>query len=163
MLLEELVKHGLINEDQVPEIVKVAQDRYNGDIEQALVSYNISEDSILELKGSIYNIPIKKVDPSLVTSAILKIIPVETTRTYHFVPIGIINNILEIGIIDPENVQAIDVLTFIAAKLDKPFKLFLISTSVYNKLLEKYDALGDEVNVALSEIDQEIADVLTYK
>ena len=163
MLLEELVKHGLINEDQVPEIVKVAQDRYNGDIEQALVSYNISEDSILELKGSIYNIPIKKVDPSLVTSAILKIIPVETTRTYHFVPIGIINNILEIGIIDPENVQAIDVLTFIAAKLDKPFKLFLISTSVYNKLLEKYDALGDEVNVALSEIDQEIADVLTDK
>jgi type IV pilus assembly protein PilB len=163
MLLEELVKHGLIREDQVPEIVKIAEDRYNGDIEQALTSYNISEDSILELKGSIYNIPIKKVDPSLVTSTILKIIPVETTRTYHFVPIGIVNNVLEIGIIDPENVQAIDVLTFIAAKLDKPFKLFLISTSVYNKLLEKYDALGDEVDVALSEIDQEIADAVTDK
>jgi type IV pilus assembly protein PilB len=157
MLLEELVKHGLITEDQVPEIVKVAQERYNGDIEQALVSYNISEDSILELKGSIFNIPIKKVDPTLVTSSVLKIIPVETTRTYHFVPIGVINNVLEVGIIDPENVQAIDVLTFIAAKLDKPFKLFLISTSVYNKLIEKYDALGDEVDIALSEIDQELA------
>ena len=157
ILLEELVKQGLLTEDQVPEIVKVAEDRYEGNIDQALMSYNISEDSILELKGSIFNIPIKKVDPSLVTSSILKIIPVETTKTYHFVPIGISNNVLEIGIIDPENVQAIDVLTFITAKLDKPFKLYLISSSVYNKLLEKYDALSSEVDIALSELDQEIA------
>ena len=157
ILLEELVKHGLLSEDQVPEIVKSSEEKYDGDIEQALVSFGISEDSILELKGSIFNIPTKKVDVGLVTSSILKIIPVETTKTYHFVPIGITNNVLEIGIIDPENVQAIDVLTFITAKLDKPFKLYLINSSVYRKLLEKYDALSSEVDMALSELDQEIA------
>jgi type IV pilus assembly protein PilB len=157
ILLEELVKHGLLIEDQVPEIVKSSEEKYDGDIEQALVNFGINEDSILELKGSIFNIPTKKVDPGLVTSSILKIIPVETTKTYHFVPIGITNNVLEIGIIDPENVQAIDVLTFITAKLDKPFKLYLINSSVYRKLLEKYDALSSEVDMALSELDQEIA------
>lgn len=157
MLLEELVKRGLLQEDQVPEIVKTAEDRYGGDIEQALLSYNVSEDLILELKGTFYNIPIKKVDPNIVTSSILKIIPSETAKTYHFVPIGIENNVLEIGIIDPENVQAIDVLTFITAKLDKPFKLFLITGSVFNKIVERYDALGSEVGQALSELDQEIA------
>ncbi len=157
MILEELVKHGFLNEDKVPEIVKIAEDRYGGDIEQALINSNISEDSILEMKGVIYNIPIKKIDPSLVTASILKIIPTETAKTYHFIPIGVANNVLEIGIIDPENVQAIDVLTFITAKLDKPFKLFLISNSVYLKLIERYDALGSEVDLALSELDQEIA------
>ncbi len=157
ILLEELVKHGFLTEDQVPEVVNTAEEKYDGDIDQALISMNISEDAILELKGSVFNIPIKKVDPSLVTASILKIIPVETTKTYHFVPIGITNNVLEIGIIDPENVQAIDVLTFITAKLDKPFKLYLISSSVYKKLLEKYDALSSEVDMALSELDQEIA------
>jgi type IV pilus assembly protein PilB len=157
MILEELVKHGLLTEDQVPEIVKKAEDRYNGDIEQALINSNISEDSILEMKGTIYNIPVKKIDPSMVTASILKIIPAETAKTYHFIPIGVANNVLEIGIIDPENVQAIDVLTFITAKLDKPFKLFLISNSVYLKLIERYDALGSEVDLALSELDQEIA------
>ncbi|MCX6753923.1 MAG: GspE/PulE family protein [Candidatus Nomurabacteria bacterium] len=157
MILEELVKHGLLTEDQVPEIVKKAEDRYGGDIEQALINSNISEDSILEMKGTIYNIPVKKIDPSMVTASILKIIPSETAKTYHFIPIGVANNILEIGIIDPENVQAIDVLTFITAKLDKPFKLFLISNSVYLKLIERYDALGSEVDLALSELDQEIA------
>jgi hypothetical protein len=124
MILEELVKHGLIREDQVPEIVKTADEKYNGDLDKALVNFNISEDSILELRGSIFNIPIKKVDPTLITDSVLKIIPVETAKTYHFVPIGVVNDVLEIGIIDPENVQAIDVLTFITAKLDKPFKLF---------------------------------------
>lgn len=157
MILEELVKHGLLAEDQVPEIVKKAEDRYGGDIEQALINSNISEDSILEIKGTIYNIPVKKIDPSMVTASILKIIPVETAKTYHFIPIGVANNVLEIGIIDPENVQAIDVLTFITAKLDKPFKLFLISNSVYLKLIERYDGLGSEVDLALSELDQEIA------
>ncbi len=157
ILLEELVKHGLLREDQVPEIVKNAEDKYNGNIEQSLISYKISEDSILELKGSIYNIPVKKIDPNMITNSVLKIIPVETAKNYQFVPIGINSGVLEVGIIDPENVQAIDVLTFITAKLDKPFKLFLISNSVYNKLLEKYDGLGSEVDQALNDLDQEIA------
>jgi type IV pilus assembly protein PilB len=157
MILDELVKRGLLNEDQVPDIVKTADDKYNGNVEQALLSFNVSEDLILELKGTVFNIPIKKVDPSLITNSILKIIPAETAKTYHFVPIGITNNVLEIGIIDPENVQAIDVLTFITAKLDKPFKLYLITSSVYDKIVEKYDLLGSEVGQALSELDQEIA------
>lgn len=157
IIIEELVKRGLLREDQVPEVVKLAEDRYEGNIEQALINSNIDEDAILEIKGALSNIPVKKVDPAMITSAILKIIPAETAKTYHFIPIGIANNVLEIGIIDPENVQAIDVLTFITAKLDKPFKLFLISVSTYDKLLEKYDALGSEVDMALSELDQEIA------
>ncbi|MFA7000239.1 MAG: GspE/PulE family protein [Candidatus Paceibacterota bacterium] len=159
MILEELVKHGLIREDQVPEIVKTADDKYGGDLDKALASFNISEDSVLELRGSIFNIPIKKVDPSMITSSVLKIIPSETAKLYHFVPIGVVNEVLEIGIIDPENVQAIDILTFITAKLDKPFKLFLISNSIYKAIIDKYDALGSEVDQALSELDQEIASV----
>jgi type IV pilus assembly protein PilB len=159
MILEELVKHGLLKEDQVPEIVKTADDKYGGDLDMALASFNISEDSVLELRGSIFNIPIKKVDPSMIISSVLKLIPAETAKLYHFVPIGIINEVLEIGIIDPENVQAIDILTFITAKLDKPFKLFLISNSTYKAIIEKYDAMGSEVDQALSELDQEIASV----
>lgn len=156
-ILEELLKRGLIQENQVPEIVKTAEERYGGNVEDALLSYNVSEDAILELKGIISNVPIKNVDPSLITPSILKIIPSETAKTYQFVPIGVSNNVLEVGIIDPENVQAIDVLTFITAKIDKPFKLFLISRTNFNKIVDKYDALGSEVGQALSELDQEIA------
>ncbi len=156
MLLEELVKHGLIREDQVPEIVKTAEDKYNGDIDQALLVFNVKEEVILDLKSTIFNIPVKKVDPSLVTSTILKIIPEETAKQYQFLAIGVVNDVIEIGIVDPENVQAIDVLTFITAKLNKPFKLYLIAKSTFNNLLGKYDVLSSEVDSALSELDQDV-------
>lgn len=156
MLLEELVKRGLLREDQVPEIVKTAEERYNGDIEQTLLSFNVSEDNLLDLKGSIYNIPVKKIDPNLVVASVLKIIPEETAKQYHFVALGIINNVVEIGITDPENVQAIDILTFITSKLGKPFKLFLISKTAFDTIFQKYDALSSEVDVALSELDQSV-------
>lgn len=157
ILLDELVKHGFLSEEQMPKVIKTAEDKYNGNIDQALIDFGVKEDSILELKGSIFNIPIKKVDPKEVDSSVLKMIPLKTVKIYHFIPIGVEDNVIEIGIVDPENIQAVDVLTFITAQLDKPFKLFLITSSIFNALLEKYDSFGSEVDNALYELDQEIA------
>ena len=160
ILLQELAKRGIIEEGQIPEIIKVADEKYSGNVDQALLDLNINEDKILEVKGLIFDIPTKEVNPDFVLDSTLKIIPFETAKIYNFVPIGLENNVLEIGILDPENIQAADVLTFITANLSTPFKLFVIKTSTYNKLLEKYSGLINEVEQALSELDTEIADSL---
>lgn len=157
ILLEELVKRNVIKEEQIPEILRIADEKYNGSIDEALLSLNFDEQVILEIKGALFNIPVKDIDPKSITPSILKLIPVDAAKIYRFVPIGINDSILEIGILDPENVQAIDALTFITAKMDKPFKLFVIKTSVYKKLLETYEGMGSEVDQALSELDSEIA------
>jgi len=159
ILLEELVKHGVLKEGQIPEVVKIANEKYDGNIDQALLSFDIDEEKILEIKGDIFGVPIKKVDPRNVDPAILRLIPVDAAKIYHFIPINLTDNFLEVGIVDPENIQAVDALTFITTKLNKPFKLFLISTSVYNKLIEMYEGTtSGEVDQALSELDSEFAD-----
>ncbi len=157
IFLEELVKQNIISKEQISEIIKIADKKYNGNIDQALLDMNLDENKILEIKGNFFNIPIKNVDPDSILFSTLKLVPAETAKMYHLIPIGINENIIEIGIIDPENVQAADVLTFITAKMNKPYKLFLIKASVYNKLLKMYDGLTDEVGQALSELDSEIA------
>lgn len=157
ILLDTLVKENILSEDQANQILKVADEKYNGQVDQALLIFDIDENVILETKSKLYNIPIKDIDPSRVDSQVLKLVPADSAKIYHFLPIGISDNVLEIGIIDPENVQAMDAITFITAKLDKPFKLFLIRTSVYNKLLSKYEGLDSQVDQALSELDAEIA------
>jgi hypothetical protein len=139
ILLEELVKANILREEQIPELVKLANDKYNGSVDEALLELKIDENQILKIKGEIFNIPVKEIDPKNVQSDILKLIPTDAAKMYRFLPIGITDSVLEIGIIDPENVQAMDAITFITAKLDKPFKLFLIKTSVYNKLLGSYE------------------------
>lgn len=161
ILFEELVKRGIIEESQISEIVRIANEKYEGNIDKALLSFNVNEDILLEIKGIVFNIPTKTFDPNSVASSVLHLIPAETAKMYHLIPIGVTNSVIEIGITDPENVQAVDVITFITAKLDKPFKLFLITDSLYEKLLERYggaDGLGGEVDQALSELDAEIAD-----
>jgi type II secretory ATPase GspE/PulE/Tfp pilus assembly ATPase PilB-like protein len=158
ILIEELIKRGILKEDQALKVVKIAEEKYNGNIDQALLDIEIDENKILKAKGDIFGIPTKDVNPRDVPSSVLKLIPIDAARIYQFIPIHLTDSFLEVGIIDPENVQAIDALTFITAKLNKPFKLFLIATSVYNKLINAYEeGSNPEVDQALNELDSEIA------
>ena len=158
IFLEELVKRGYLQEQQIPDIIKRAEEKYEGSIDEALLDFNIDENKILQTKSELFNIPIKEVELPRVTASILKLIPFDTAKTYHFVPIAQNDSVLEIGIIDSENVQAMDVLTFITSEMSKPYKLFLIKTSIYNQILKMYDGLSGEVDQALSDIDGEIAE-----
>ena len=158
ILLDELVKRGILKEEQIAEVVKVANEKYDGNIDEALLGFNLNESQILEVKGDIFGIPIKDVDPRVVPQSVLKLIPVDAAKIYHFVPINFTDSFLEVGIVDPENIQAVDALTFITAKLGKPFKLFLITTSVYKRLIDMYENTTEmEVDQAVSELDSEIA------
>ncbi len=106
---------------------------------------------------SLANLPIKDIDPKTVATSTLKYIPVESAKMYGFVPIGLVDGVLEIGVTDPENIQAMDALQFIAAKINKPFKVFLITLPIFNKLIEMYEGIGGEVDQALSELDTAIS------
>jgi type IV pilus assembly protein PilB len=161
ILIEELVKRGILEENQALKVAQIAEEKYNGNIDQALLELKLDEDKILKAKGDIFGIPIKNINPKDIPVSILKLIPIEAARIYKFIPINLTDSFLEVGIVDPENVQALDALTFITAKLNKPFKLFLITTSVYNKLIDVYEGNSNpEVDQALNELDSEIAEAV---
>ncbi len=157
ILLEALVKNNILREDQIDQVTKIANEKHDGSIDEALLDLDIDEDKILETKEALFNIPAKNIDYKSVDSNVLKLIPVDAVKIYHFLPIGEADGVLEIGILDPENVQAMDAITFITSKIGKPFKLFLIKTSAYNKLLGTYEGIDSQVDQALSELDAEIA------
>jgi len=157
LFLEELVKKGIIKEEQVSLVIEIADKKYNGNKDEALIEIGLDENTILEMKGEFFNIPIRIINPTTILPETIKLIPKETLELYRFAPIGETESVIEIGIVDPENVQAIDVLTFITSKMDKSFKLFLIPNSSYKALIAMYNGLSNEVNQALSELDDEIA------
>ena len=158
ILLEELIKRGVLKGDQAFKVVKIAEEKFEGNIDEALLELKIDESKILKTKGEIFGIPVRTVIPDQVPTSVLRLVPIDAARIYRFIPIALTDSYLEVGIIDPENVQAIDALTFITAKLNKPFKLYLIATSVYNKLINMYEGNSNpEVDQALNELDSEIA------
>ena len=153
--LEELVKEGLISENQIGEIKNRAKEKYNGNIDEALTEFGVLEDKILEAKGHFLQMPVKKVNTEDTSFDALKYISEDSAAHYHFSPIELREGVLEVGVTNPENIQAMDALQFISAKLGIPFKIFLISKSDYEGIMESYKGISSQVEEALDELDQD--------
>jgi len=153
--LEELVKEGLISENQIGEIKNRAKEKYNGNIDEALTEFGVLEDKILEAKGHFLQMPVKKVNTEDTSFDALKYISEDSAAHYHFAPIELREGVLEVGVTNPENIQAMDALQFISAKLGIPFKIFLISKSDYEGIMESYKGISSQVEEALDELDQD--------
>jgi len=151
-ILEEIIKRGLLDETRVSEVLRLAREKYEGSVDEALTSFGVTEDSILKIKSEFFGMPIKNVDPKTVTFEILKYIPPDSAKHYHFVPIGLVEGVLEVGVTDPDNIEAMDALQFISAKSNIPFKVYLISPSAFKAILDSYKGMTGEVDSALSDL-----------
>ncbi len=101
-------------------------------------------------KGDL-NIEKRFVDTDKIPFEILSYISEESALHYKFAPIGLVDGVLEIGIVDPGDIEARDALNFISSKVDLPYKLFLITDEDFHKVLEIYKSLSGEVTKALGE------------
>ncbi len=156
--LEELVKKGVINNSQIDEVKNLAKEKHGGNLDEALIEFGIPEEKILTIKGEYLQVPVKKVnikDASFF--AALKYIPEDAAVHYHFAPIEFKEGVLEVGITDGEDTQAIDALQFISAKLSIPFKIFLISNSDYESIIDSYKGISVQVEAALNELNEDEA------
>jgi type IV pilus assembly protein PilB len=155
--IEELAKRGIIKENQISELLRQAEANHGGDVDAALVDMGMPEKSVLQLKGQYYGMPERTVDPKTVTFDILKYVPEDSARLYQFVPIGVKDGFLEIGVTDPENTAAMDAMQFISARANMPYKTFLISTTNFNQIIDNYKGMTGQVESALSEFDETAA------
>jgi len=153
--LEELAKEGVIKKSQIGEIKSRAQEKYNGDVDEALFESGITEEKLLEAKGQYLQMPVKKVDLQKTSFGALKYIPEDSASHYHFAPIELLDGVLEVGVTNGEDVQALDALQFISANLGIPFKIYLISKSDYESIMEAYKGIGSQVEEALSELGED--------
>ncbi|MBY0376613.1 GspE/PulE family protein, partial [Patescibacteria group bacterium] len=156
--LEELAKTGAINDSQIGSIKDLAKEKYGGDIDDALIASGISEDVILGTKGKYLEMPTRKINLKALSFSALKYIPEDSAIYYHFAPIGFTDGVLEVGVTDPENIQAMDALQFISAKLGIPFKIFLISKSDYKGIMDTYKGISNQADEAVEELNQDILD-----
>lgn len=156
--LDELVKKGVIDKSQIGEIKERAKEAYNGDVEAALADSGLTPEKILELKGEYLNIPIKKVNVEEKSFDALKYISEDSATHYGFAPLELKDGVLEVGVTDPENIQAMDALQFITTKIGIPFKVFLISNEDYKGIMETYKGIESQVGEALDELSQEETD-----
>lgn len=155
-LLSILVKKSIITDNEAVNIEHESKE--NGvTIETALKNRGVSTDDILAAKGQYLKIPTRNIESKDIPFETLKYIPEESAAHYGFVPISIAEGVLEVGIVDPDNIEARDALNFISSKINLPFKLFLISEDDFKGVLETYKGLSGVVTKALSELSGELS------
>src|SRR3989338_493457 len=154
-LLDILAKKGIITEADIHALTERAN-ALGGDIESALMNYGLKREDIVAGKAELYGIPLQNLEGKDISFDVLKYVPEESAAFYRFAPIGVSDGALLLGIVDPDNMEALDAISFISSKLGMPYKLFLISEDDFEKVLQSYKGLSGEVTKALSELETEL-------
>ncbi len=154
-----LSKKGLFREDDIPQLSSQAEKALGG-MDEVLQKGGMTTSDINTLKAEYYGMEMRSLDGDKVASEILKFIPEESARHYQIAPLGVVDHVLEVGIVDPDVTQARDAVQFISSKLGMPFRLYLISQSDFGQILIQYQNLSGEVTQALSELTGESKAVL---
>jgi type IV pilus assembly protein PilB len=153
-LLELLADARLIERGQIPEL-EVLLGKPDAKAEFELEKAGVKLHDLLLAKGKYYGVPTREIGEAAVPFEVLAYVPEESARHYKLAPIGIEDGALEVGIVDPDNLEARDALTFISSKVGMPYKLYIITETDFEKLLGQYKGLSGEVGKALGEYETE--------
>lgn len=109
------------------------------------------------------DIPVRSVADAKIPYDVLKYVPEESASHYRLVPLAVAEGVLEVGMLDPEDFEAIDALNFITRTSGLPYKIFRISQEDFDKVLTMYRGLGGEVERAVTELETEQKDQVSQE
>ncbi len=154
-ILENLVSKNIISR---ADSIKIEKQSSSSDksVEEILEEVGVPTQTILDVKGEYYNVPSINLANYAVPLSVLNYISEDAALRYKFVPLSVKEGVLEVGMIDPDNIESRDALTFIVSKLNLPYKIYVIVEKDFKKVIESYKGLSGEVNKALTELETDL-------
>lgn len=151
IFLQLLVDKGLLT---APAKAKVEQAvASKTPLRDALAAEGLKLEDALAAAGQAYGLPARILGDPPASQEAIRYIPIDSARHYGIVPLAVADGALEVGITDPDNLEAMDALQFISSKVGLPYKIFLITREDFDRVVENYGSLSGEVGRALSEYD----------
>lgn len=153
-ILSVLTDDGTLKPDDATAILTESETTQTP-VETLLERRGITTEQVLAAIGKKYNMPYRILPGTPVGREALGYIPEDSAKHYGFAPIGLDGGALEVGITDPDNIEALDALQFIAGRVGLPYKIYLITTDDFNKVMDEYSSLTGEVSEALEQLEPE--------
>jgi type IV pilus assembly protein PilB len=117
---------------------------------------NLKEIEIAKKRAQASKVPFIDLTGREIPAGILKEIPEEAAAFYKFVPIARQENVLEVGMVDPDNLKAKEALRFITRRSNLEPKILIITPTDFRNILKQYRSLRSEVSKALKALEREI-------
>jgi type IV pilus assembly protein PilB len=153
-LLALLTEKGVIKEEDKASLAEEVRTSKQS-LFSLLERRGITPEQVLTIESERYKMPFRILPGSdePVEQKVLEYIPQESAEYYQFAPIAVADGVLEVGIVDPDNIESLDALQFISTRVGMPYKLFLISKGDFDRVIAEYGNITDEVDEALSELE----------
>ena len=154
-LADELVRLNIISTDDIATFSDLAQSE-NKDFGQILIEKAVVSDSdLLAIKSKLYRLPTVDLEGYEFNREVLKEFSEDVVNFYKIAPFEKVGNILKVAIINPEAIDALEALKFIAE--DKKFVLdkYLVSYRDFETIIRSYRTLSGEVGKALESLTEE--------
>lgn len=104
-----------------------------------------------------HEVPTRSLGEDKIPYSILKYVPQESAFHYQVVPLAMVDGVLDVGMVNPDDLSAVDALNFISRKLGVPYRIFQISGKDFDKVKAMYKGLGGDVDQALTDLKTEAA------
>lgn len=155
-LIEELIRLGLLSKGDAKAYEDLAK-KEDKELGQIFVEKDVvSANDLLEIKSRLYHLPVVRLEEVQLDTAALKEISEDVMAFYKVVPFAREGNTLKVGILNPEDIDALEALKFVAS--DKSFKIdkYIIDYKDFESALRSYRSLTAEVGKALESLSEEI-------
>lgn len=112
----------------------------------------LAQDRAKELK-----VPLADLTGKLIPPQVLREVTEEAASFYQFVPMERKGDVLEIGMLNPDDLKSQEAIRFISQNRKFVPKIFLITETDFVNVLKQYRTLKEEVDTALSELEKELS------
>ncbi|MDD3048173.1 MAG: GspE/PulE family protein [Candidatus Pacebacteria bacterium] len=156
MLLDELLKEKLITKEEHSKYLAELQS--SGKSEEKIILENelVNEDKLSEIKGKLLNVPVfENASFAQISNDVLALIPEESAKYYKIAPLRLVEDTFEVGMVNPEDIKAKEVILFLARQSNFKTKIYLISENDFREVLRKYRDIAEVVGEALSELRED--------
>ena len=149
-ILGVIKEQKLLDDNNLDYVVKKITENQDVDIDQIIKDMHIVDvEEYAKLRSKVINIPYKNLIDEKIDEKVLKLLPISLSKNYKMVIFKKTGNILDVGLVDPENFSAVEAAEFLAHKNNYNIKYHLISEDSFNHVLGKSEDIVQEVGEVL--------------
>ncbi len=153
-----LVDSGVLTADKLEEHRKIAKTSATPLLTELVQSKAVDNESLTRVVAQVSAVPYVNLTDALIDQKVLALLPREFAERYMAVPLGELGEgvssakRLAIGMIDANNVQAVD---FLSNKVQRPLKVYMASEQGVQHVLDQYKTdLAKGVGEAIAATDE---------
>lgn len=154
--LRYLLQKNLISAKQISDLKERAE-KEERELEDLILEQRIiPEEKLFQTKSDFLKIPFRALEVEAIRPEILEEFPEEAAKHYKMIPLDKKDDLLEVGMVDPEDLPCQAALSFIKKQRGIRTKVYLISMSDFVGALQKYRTLKKEVKPAVEKAVEEL-------